>query len=85
MTDSRQPGLITPANAPRLADLNDDTSPYPAQITITCDGCPRWCTDDYLVAAESTKAERVEIARTHLRNHRWSCDENGDYCPECAR
>lgn len=85
MTEQPIYGLIAPANMPHLADLNDDTSPYPAQITITCDGCPGWCTADYLVPAESTKAERFEIARGHMRNRLgWSCDENGDYCPECA-
>lgn len=85
MTDTRQPGLITPANAPRLADLNDDTSPYPAQITITCDGCPAVCTEDYLVPADSTKTERFEIARDHLRTRLgWICDEDGDYCPGCS-
>jgi hypothetical protein len=79
-------GLITPANMPRLADLDDDTAPYPSQITITCDGCPGWCTADYLVPAASTKTERFEIARGHMRNHLgWFCTENGDYCPECAR
>ena len=86
MTDTRQPGLITPDNAPRLADLNDDTSPYPSQITITCDGCPGWVTADYLVPADSTKTERFEIARDHLRNHLdWTCDENGDYCLNCTK
>lgn len=85
MTDTRHPGLITPDNAPRLADLNDDASPYPSQITITCDGCPVRLTADYLVPAESTSAERFEIARDHLRNNRgWVCDESGDFCNICA-
>lgn len=84
MTDTRQPGLITPGNAPRLADLNDDTTPYPAQLTITCDGCPVVNTADYLVPADSTKAERFEIARKHLRTLGWSCTETGDWCPGCV-
>lgn len=86
MTDTRRLGLITPDNAPRLADLNDDTSPYPSQITITCDGCPAVNTNDYLVPADSTKVERFEIAREHLRtNLGWSCDGHGDYCPDCVK
>ncbi len=85
MTDIRHPGLITPGNAPRLADLDDDTTPYPAQITITCDGCPVIDTADYLVAAESTSAERFEIARQYLRGAGWVCDENGDSCPDCVK
>lgn len=84
MTDTRQPGLITPSNAPRLADLDDDTAPYPKQITITCDGCPTLSTEDYLVPADSTSDERFEIARDHLRALGWSCTGNGDYCPGCT-
>jgi len=84
MTDTRHPGLITPDNAPRLTDLNDDSTPYPAQLTITCDFCPGEHTADYLVPAESTSTERFEIAREHLRTIGWSCDENGDFCPGCA-
>lgn len=84
MTDTRHPGLITPGNAPRLADLDDDTSPYPKQLTITCDGCPVEDTADYLVPADSTKAERFEIARDHLRTVGWSCTDAGDWCPGCA-
>lgn len=85
MTDARHLGLITPSNAPRLADLDDDTTPYPSQITITCDGCPTVSTNDYLVPADSTKVEPFEIARDHLRTRLgWTCDENGDYCPGCS-
>lgn len=85
VVDTRHPGLITPGNAPCLADLDDDTSPYPAQITITCDGCPGLYTADYLVPAASTKAERFEIARDHLRGIGWSSSENGDFCPTCVK
>lgn len=84
MSDTRHPGLITPDNAPRLADLDDDSTPYPAQLTITCDFCPGEHTADYLVPAESTSTERFEIARKHLRTIGWSCDESGDFCPGCA-
>lgn len=84
MSDTRHPGLITPDNAPRLADLDDDSTPYPAQLTITCDDCPGEHTADYLVPAKSTSAEWFEIAREHLRTIGWTCDENGDFCPGCA-
>lgn len=70
---------------PRLFDLNDDTSPYPAQVTIFCDGCGTEHTADYLVAADSTQDERFDSARTHLRtNEGWACDEAGDLCPRCS-
>jgi hypothetical protein len=70
---------------PRLADLNDDTSPYPAQIGIFCDECGEDHLADYLVAANSTREERFEIARNHLRaNEGWTCDKNGDRCPRCV-
>lgn len=86
MTDTRHPGLITPDNAPCLSDLNDDTSPYPTQITIFCDNCGVENTADYLVTADSTSAERLDIARDHMRTQLgWTCDENGDHCPACVR
>lgn len=79
-------GLITPANAPRLADLNDDGTPYPCQITVFCDECGGEITADYLVPADSTSADRLEVARDHMRTHLgWTCDSNGDYCPDCAK
>lgn len=85
MTDTRHPGLITPGNTPRLADLNDDSTPYPSQITVFCDECGVEVTADYLVPADSTSADRLKIARDHLRKHGWSCNENGDYCLDCAK
>lgn len=84
MTDTRHSGLITPDNAPRLSDLNDDSSPYPSQITIFCDNCGDENTADYLVPVESDSEERYEIARTHLRKHGWHCSGAGDYCPNCG-
>lgn len=84
MTDTRQPGLITPDNAPRLADLNDDNAPYPSQITVFCDNCGVEHTADYLVPADATKAGRLGIARAHLRTLGWICNLIGDYCPRCV-
>ncbi|ACU71925.1 hypothetical protein Caci_3016 [Catenulispora acidiphila DSM 44928] len=85
MTDTRTPGLITPDNAPRLADLDDDSTPYPTQLCIFCDECGTENTADYLVAAESTKSEQFEVARTHLRTVGWFCTPAGDYCPDCVK
>jgi len=84
MTEQPTYGPITPANMPRLADLNDDTAPYPCQITVFCDECGDEVTADYLVPAGSTSADRLEIARKHLRRHGWSCSGAGDYCPNCG-
>lgn len=84
MADDRTPGLITPANAPRLADLDDDTAPYPCEITVFCDECGVEVTADYLVPAESTSADRLKIARAHLRGQGWKCDLGGDWCPGCT-
>jgi len=84
MTGSRHPGLITPGNAPRLADLNDGSAPYPSQITVFCDNCGVENTGDYLVPADSTSHGRFEIARGHLRSTGWHCSGAGDYCTDCA-
>lgn len=84
MTDTQHPGLITPGNAPRLANLNDDTAPYPSQITIFCDDCSTEHTGDYLVPADATKAGRLGVARAHLRTLGWICNLIGDYCPGCV-
>jgi len=85
MTEQPTYGPITPANMPRLADLNDDTTPYPCQITVFCDECGDEVTADYLVPADSASAGRLEIAREHLRSIGWSCNEAGDYCPNCVK
>jgi hypothetical protein len=69
---------------PRLADLDDDTAPHPAQICIFCDDCGTKHTADYLMAAEFTPAQRHEVARAYLRTIGWSCTEAGDYCSTCA-
>lgn len=85
MTDTRHPGLITPGNAPRLADLNDDDSLMPASVGIFCDDCGTEHVADYLVPPNSTGPERFEIAREHLRDIGWSCTEGQDLCPDCGK
>jgi hypothetical protein len=77
--------IVDAGHMPRLADLNDDTSPYPAQIGIFCDDCHTEHLADYLVAADSTREQRFEVAREHLRGLGWSCTEAGDLCPDCAK
>jgi hypothetical protein len=77
--------IVDADHMPRLADLNDDTSPYPAQIGIFCDDCHTEHLADYLVAADSTREQRFEVAREHLRGQGWSCTEAGDLCPNCQQ
>ena len=77
--------VINAAHMPRLADLNDDTSPYPSRIGIFCDDCGAEVLADYLVAFDSTREQRYEVAREHLRGLGWSCTKAGDLCPKCQR
>lgn len=55
----------------------------PVQIGVCCDDCGSTVERDYLVSETSTKAERFEVAREHLRGEGWQCDEHGDFCPDC--
>lgn len=84
MTDTRHPGPITPDNAPRLADLDDDDSLMPTQITMFCDNCGLEHTNDYLVTPDADRVDRYEIAKAHLRTLGWRCGKVRDFCPECA-
>lgn len=68
-----------------LADLDNDDSPYPCRIGVFCDRCGTEVLADYVVQPDMTKAERFEVARTHLReNAGWSCTPGVDLCPGCA-
>lgn len=53
------------------------------RVVAFCDGCGTTEEHNYLVREDSTKADRFEAARIHLRNKGWSCDGGGDYCPDC--
>lgn len=75
--------VVDAVHMPRLADLSDDTSPYPSRIGIFCDGCGAEVLADYLVAFDATREQRYEVAREHLRGLGWSCTEAGDLCPDC--
>lgn len=67
-----------------LADLNDDTSLYPSQISVYCDDCGITVTHDYVVHTDMTRDQRLDVARTHLTdNEGWDCGAAGDLCPAC--
>jgi hypothetical protein len=83
MPDQTTPGTVPPEIV--SAALRDPHSPlYPSQIGVYCDECGTTTEADYLVSTEQTKAERLDVARQHLRRQGWICDERGDYCPMCA-
>jgi hypothetical protein len=68
------------------AIIRDPDSPlHPSQIGVYCDDCGTTVKADYLVSTNMTKAERLEVARKHLRAQGWRCDEFGDVCPSCER
>lgn len=67
------------------AILRDPDSPlYPSRIAVFCDECGFTESGEYMVSEEQTKAERLEVARAHLRKRGWQCDEDGDFCREHA-
>jgi hypothetical protein len=55
----------------------------PVQIGVFCDDCKTTGEHDYLVREDSTRVERFEVARAHLRTQGWQCDAYGDFCPDC--
>lgn len=65
------------------AILRDPDSPlYPSRICVYCDDCGTQFTGEYMVSEEQTSAERLEVARSHMRTLGWQCNEFGDYCTE---
>ncbi|WP_424862123.1 zinc finger domain-containing protein [Streptomyces sp. MMS24-I29] len=59
---------------------------FPCGITVFCDHCGAETRGDYIVTDAMTKAQRLDVARNHLRNNAgWSGDENVDYCPDCTK
>lgn len=67
------------------AILRDPDSPlFPSRIAVFCDECGFTESGEYMVSEEQTKAERLEVARAHLRKRGWQCDEDGDFCREHA-
>jgi hypothetical protein len=89
-TETRKPmipavGPVTPDNHPRLSDLDNPDALHPAPIGVFCDDCDTEHVADYLVPADSTSAQRFEVARKHLRTLGWSCIPASDLCPDCAK
>ncbi|MFD7516058.1 hypothetical protein ACFV85_14825 [Streptomyces niveus] len=54
---------------------------YPSRITVFCDDCGTDVTNECMVSEEQTSAERLEVARVHMRAKGWQCDQAGDFCP----
>lgn len=67
-----------------VRDMDDPR--YPSQITVFCDHCGVERTGDYMVSAEMTSAERLDVARKHLvaNEGREHTDDGDDFCPEHA-
>jgi hypothetical protein len=62
-----------------------DGEKYPAAIGVYCDHCGTEVRNDFVVSDRTTRPERFEIARDHLRRTAgWSCTEAGDFCPACV-
>jgi hypothetical protein len=62
-----------------------DPVQYPAQIGVFCDNCGIQVEHDYTVDTSMGGTARLEVARTHLRDHEdWTCTEEGDFCPACT-
>ncbi|MFE1926506.1 hypothetical protein ACFW91_28595 [Streptomyces asoensis] len=76
-----QPESLSPEVVNAIVRNMDDPR-YPSQITVFCDDCGTEFTGEFMVSAEQTSAERLEIARAHMRTQGWQCDRSGDYCPE---
>ncbi len=66
-------------------DITDTTEEqYPAAIGVYCDRCGTEERNDFIVTDSTTREQRFEIARAHLRETAgWSCTEAGDLCPNC--
>lgn len=64
-----------------VRDPNDPR--YPAAITVYCDRCHVERQSSYIVHDKLARAERLAIARAHMRTLGWVCDTTGDHCPDC--
>lgn len=62
----------------------DDSGVYPAVLGVHCDGCGAVVEHEHIVREDSTRADRFELARAHLRKHGWSCTPDHDLCPDCT-
>jgi hypothetical protein len=81
--DEQPPAPLPPELVSAI--LRDQGSPlYPSRISVYCDACGATDTGEYMVSTEQTRAERLDVARTHLRTKGWRIDEAGDFCTSCA-
>lgn len=81
MTDRSTAQTLTPEIVSAI--LRDPDSPlYPSRICVFCDDCGAEFSGEYMVSEEQTSAERLEVARAHMRTKGWQCDQDGDFCPE---
>lgn len=80
-----QPNTLTP-NVVNAIVRNMDDPRYPSRITVFCDHCGVENTGEYMVSAEMTSRERLDVARTHLvQNEGWEHTGDGDdFCPTHA-
>jgi hypothetical protein len=83
MTD--QPNTLTPDEVNAIVRDMDDPR-YPTRITVFCDHCGVENTGEYMVSAEMSPGERLDVARTHLvQNEGWEYTDDGDdFCPTHA-
>ncbi|MFE4051210.1 hypothetical protein [Streptomyces sp. YIM B13518] len=78
--EAYEPSKLTPETVSAI--LRDPDSPlYPSRITVFCDDCGTEATGEFMVSAEQTGTERLEVARAYLRTKGWQCDYSGDFCP----
>lgn len=84
MTDpTTTPGTMPPDMVNAIVRDMDDPR-FPSRIAVFCDECGFTESGEYMVSEEQSKAERLEVARAHLRKSGWQCDEDGDFCREHA-
>lgn len=56
---------------------------YPCGLGVFCDTCDIEFRGDFIVTDTMTKAQRLDVVRSHVRAEGWQCDAAGDFCPEC--
>ncbi|MDX3672773.1 hypothetical protein [Streptomyces europaeiscabiei] len=90
MPSENTPQSTQTAPAPLTPDivnaiiLDDDSPWFPSRMGVYCDTCGLTFSGEFMVSIEQTKAERLEVARAHMREQGWQCDALGDYCPKHA-
>lgn len=85
MPERPAPAPLTPDEVNAIVRDMDDPR-YPTRITVVCDHCGTENTGEYMVHADMTSIERLDVARQHLvANEGWEHTGSGDdFCPEHA-